>query len=50
MGEFNHGNNKWDTLQTTEVEYQKLLCLVQDNFLIQRVLETTRASRVLAIV
>ena len=28
MGGFNHGNIKWDTLQTTGVEYQKCLCLV----------------------
>ena len=37
---------------TTEhgVEDQKLLCLVQDNFLTQHVLEPTRAARVLDIV
>ena len=29
---------------------QKLLCLVQDNFLTQHVLEPTRAARVLYIV
>ena len=33
MGDFNHGNIKWDTLQSTGVEDQKFLCLVQDNFL-----------------
>ena len=38
MGDFNHGNIKWDTLQSTAVEDQKLLCLVQDNFLTQHVL------------
>ena len=32
MGDFNHGNIKWDTLQCTGVEDQKCLCLVQDNF------------------
>ena len=32
MGDFNHGNIKWDTLQSTGVEDQKFLCLVQDNF------------------
>ena len=42
MGDFNHGNIKWDTLQSTGVEDQKLLCLVQDNFLTQHVLEPTR--------
>ena len=50
MGDFNHGNIKWDTLQITGVEYQKLLCLVQDNFLTQQVLEPTRATRILDIV
>ena len=39
MGDFNHGNIKWDTLQSTGVEDQKLMCLVQDNFLTQHVLE-----------
>ena len=48
MGDFNHGNIKWDSLQSTGVEDQKLLCLVQDNFfLTQHVLEPTRAARVL---
>ena len=37
-------------LQSTGVEDQKLLCLVQDNFLTQHVLEPTRATRVLDIV
>ena len=32
------------------IEDQKLLCLVQDNFLTQHVLEPTRATRVLYIV
>ena len=46
MGNFNQGNIKWDSLQSTGVEEQRLLCLVQDNFLTQRVLEPTRAARV----
>ena len=50
MGDFNHGNIKWDTMQSTGVEDQKFLCLVQDNFLTQHVLEPTRATRVLDIV
>ena len=50
MGDFNHGNIKWDSLQSTWVEDQRLLCLVQDNFLTQHVLEPTRAARVLDIV
>ena len=50
MGDFNHGNIKWDTLQSTGVEDQTCLCLVQDNFLTQHVLEPTRAARILYIV
>ena len=50
MGYFNHGNIKWDSLQSTGVEEQTFLCLVQDNFLTQHVLEPTRAARVLDIV
>ena len=50
MGDFNHGNIKWDSQQSTGVEDQKLLCLVQDNFLTQHVLEPTRAAIVLYIV
>ena len=50
MGDFNHGNIKWDSQQSTGVEDQKLLCLVQDNFLTQHVLEPNRAARVLDIV
>ena len=46
MGDFNHGNIKWDTLQSTGVEDSTFLCLVQDNFLTQHVLEPTRAARV----
>ena len=50
MGDFNHGNIKWDSLQSTGVEDQRFLCLVQENFLTQHVLEPTRAARVLDIV
>ena len=50
MGDFNHGNIKWDTLQSTGVEDQQFLCLVQDNFLTQHVLEPTRTTRILDIV
>ena len=49
MGDFNHGNIKWDSLQSTWVEDQRLVCLVQENFLTQHVLEPTRAARVLYI-
>ena len=50
MGDFNHGNINWDTQQSTGVEDQKCLCLVQDNFLTPHVLEPTRATRLLYIV
>ena len=50
MGDFNHGNIKWDTLQGTGVEDQTFLCIVQGNFLTQHVLEPTRAARILDIV
>ena len=50
MGDFKHGNIKWDTLQSTGVEDQQFLCLIQDNFLTQYVLEPTRAARILDIV
>ena len=50
MGDFNHGNIKWDILQSTGVEDSTFLCLVQDNFLTQHVFEPTRAARVLDIV
>ena len=47
MGDFNHGNIKWDALHSTGVEDQTFVCLVQDNFLTQHVLEPTRAARLL---
>ena len=50
MGDFNHGNIKWDTQQGTVVAYQQFMCQVQDYFLTQHVLEPTRAARVLYIV
>ena len=50
MGDFNHGNIKWDTLQSTGVEDQTFFCLVQDNFLTQHVLYPTRAARIIYIV
>ena len=50
MGDFNHGNVKWDTLQCTGAEDQMFLCLVQDNFLTQHVFEPNGAEGVLDIV
>ena len=49
MEDSNHGNIKWDTQQSTGVEDQKLLCLIQDNLLTQHALEPTRAARVSTI-
>ena len=49
-GDFNHGNIQWDTLESTGVEDQQFMCLIQDNFLIQHVLEPTRGGRVLDLV
>ena len=50
MINFNHGNIQWDTLESTWVEYQQFVCLIQDHFLIQHVLEPTREGRVLDLV
>ena len=50
MGDFKNRNIKLDTLQSTGVEDQKLLCLLQDNFLTLHVLEPTRTTKVLNIV
>ena len=50
MGDFNHGNTKWDSLQSTGVEDQQVVCLVHGNFLTQHVLEPTRAAMILDIV
>ena len=50
MGDFNHGNIKWDSIQSTGVDDQRFLCLVHDNFLTQHVLEPTGAARVYSAV
>ena len=50
MGDFNHGNIQWDTLESTWVEDQQFMCLIQDNFLTQHVLQPTRGARVLDLV
>ena len=50
MGDFNHGNIQWDTLESTGFEDQPFVCLIQDNCLIQHVLEPTRGGRVLYLV
>ena len=45
MGDFNHGNIKWDTQQSTGIEDQKCVCLIQDNFLTQHVDPAIRANQ-----
>ena len=50
MGDFNHGDIQWDTLESTGVEDQQFMCLIQNNFIIQHVLEPTRGGRVLDLV
>ena len=54
MGDFNHGNIKWDTLQSTGVEDQTFLCLEQEHFLthveLRNCPEPTSAAKVLDIV
>ena len=47
MADFNHGNIKWDSLQSTGVEDQRFVCLVQDNFLTHHALEPIRAAMAL---
>ena len=44
MGAFNHGNIKWDSLQSTGVEDQRFVCLVQDTFLNSACIRTTQSS------
>ena len=50
MGDFSHGNIQWDTLESTGVDEQQFMCLMQDNFFTQHVLEPTRGTRVLYLV
>ena len=50
MGDFNHGHIQWNSLESTGIEDKQFLCLIQDSFLIQHVLEPTRGENVLDIV
>ena len=50
VGDNSHGNIQWDTLESTGVDDQQCMCLIQDNFLTQHVLEPTRGARVLYLV
>ena len=50
MGDFNHGQIQWKSLESTGSEDQQFLFLIQDSFLTQHVLEPTRGENVLDIV
>ena len=50
MGDFNHGHIHWKSLESTGGEDQQFLFLIQDRFLTQHVLESTRGENVLDIV
>ena len=50
MGDFNHGHILWNSLESTGIEDQQFLFLIQDSFLTQHVLEPTRGENVLDIV
>ena len=50
MGAFNHGHIQWNSLESTGIEDQQFLFLIQDSFLTQHVLEPTRGENVLDIV
>ena len=42
MGDFNHGRIKWNSLESTGSEDQQFLCLIQNSFLTQHLLEPNR--------
>ena len=50
MGDFNHGHIQWNSLESTGIEDQQFIFLIQDSFLTQHVLEPTRGENVLYIV
>ena len=50
MGDFNHGHIQWNSLESTGIEDQQFMFLIQDSFLTQHVLEPTRGENVLDIV
>ena len=47
MGDVNLGNIQWDTLESTWVEDQQFMCLIQDNVLTQHVLGPSRGEIIL---
>ena len=50
MADFNHGHIQWKSLESTGVDDQQFLFLIQKSFLTQHVLESTRGENVLDIV
>ena len=50
MGDFNHGHIQWKSLESIGGKNQQFLFLIQESFLTQHVLETTRGENVLDIV
>ena len=48
MGYFNHGNTQWGTSESTGVEDQHSVCLIQGNFIAR--IGTNRRARVLYLV
>ena len=50
MGNFNHGNIQWKSLESTGGEDQQFLLLIQDIFLTQHMLKPTRGENVLDLV
>ena len=49
MGDFNHGHIQWKSLESTGVEDQQFLFLIQESFLTQHVLEPTRGENVVTL-
>ena len=50
MGYFNHGHMQWNSLESTEDEDQHFLLLIQDRFLTQHMLQSTRRENALNVV
>ena len=50
MGDFKLGHIQWNSLESTGIEDQQFLFLIQDSFLTQHVLKPTRGENVLDIV
>ena len=45
MGDFNHGDIQWDTLESTGVGDQPFMCLIRDNFPTQHCIGTNQRSK-----